>query len=75
MLQHILGTIVFVLSLGFSYVGWILMDEAVSGAVLGFLLIAAPGFYYVYEVMPVQQARKRALREDEERSNKTGGTP
>ena len=64
MLQNILGTIVFAFALFFTYLGWHWMEGDVLGAVMGFMLVAAPGFYYVYAVFPKQQARRKALRED-----------
>jgi len=65
MLQNIMGTVVFAVALLFTYLGWHWMSDQVLGAIMGFVLIAAPGFYYVYAVFPQQQARRKALQEDD----------
>ncbi len=66
MFQNIMATVVFIGALALSYLGWQWTEGGLNGAVMGFILVAAPGFYYVYVEWPQQQARKKALRQDDE---------
>jgi|GEM_PF-5717508 len=63
MLQKILAIIVFIAALAFTYLGWQWTGGKASGAVMGFVLIAAPGFYYVFTELPKQLARRKELKE------------